>query len=60
MQISYLPWLTKSLFSPLVPLASLDTSAECQKNFIERISFIHQYDARKTPNEPIRGKVRYI
>uniref|UniRef100_A0A8D0YJM9 Uncharacterized protein n=1 Tax=Sus scrofa TaxID=9823 RepID=A0A8D0YJM9_PIG len=40
----------------IVPLASLDTSAECQKNFIERISFIHQYDARKTPNEPIRGK----
>ncbi|XP_057599240.1 uncharacterized protein C2orf73 homolog [Hippopotamus amphibius kiboko] len=40
----------------IVPLASPDASAELQKNFIERISFIHQYDARKTPNEPIRGK----
>lgn len=43
---------------PLVPLASPDASAELQKNFIERISFIHQYDSRKTPNEPMRGKVR--
>lgn len=42
----------------LVPLAFPDAPAELQKNFIERISFIHQYDARKTPNEPIRGKVR--
>ncbi|XP_007465747.1 PREDICTED: LOW QUALITY PROTEIN: uncharacterized protein C2orf73 homolog [Lipotes vexillifer] len=40
----------------IVPLASPDASAELQKNFIERISFSHQYDARKTPNEPIRGK----
>ncbi|XP_054431366.1 uncharacterized protein C2orf73 homolog [Pteronotus mesoamericanus] len=40
----------------IVPLACPDASAEVQKNFIERISFIHQYDARKTPNEPIRGK----
>ncbi|KAK2499015.1 hypothetical protein MC885_007232, partial [Smutsia gigantea] len=46
----------KSLFFSLVPLASPDASAELQKNFIERISFIHQYDARKTPNEPILGK----
>ncbi|XP_006174505.1 uncharacterized protein C2orf73 homolog [Camelus ferus] len=40
----------------IVPLASPDASAELQKSFIERISFIHQYDARKSPNEPIRGK----
>ncbi|XP_054584188.1 uncharacterized protein C2orf73 homolog [Eptesicus fuscus] len=40
----------------IVPLASPDASAELQKNFIERISFIHQYDSRKTPNEPMRGK----
>ncbi|XP_024408755.1 uncharacterized protein C2orf73 homolog [Desmodus rotundus] len=40
----------------IVPLACPDASAELQKNFIECISFIHQYDARKTPNEPIRGK----
>ncbi|KAM5317979.1 ciliary microtubule inner protein 6 isoform 3-T3 [Glossophaga mutica] len=40
----------------IVPLACPDTSAELQKNFTECISFIHQYDARKTPNEPIRGK----
>uniref|UniRef100_A0A8C2PKZ7 Uncharacterized protein n=1 Tax=Capra hircus TaxID=9925 RepID=A0A8C2PKZ7_CAPHI len=40
----------------IVPLVSPDASAELQRNFRERISFIHQYDARKTPNEPIRGK----
>ncbi|XP_036119195.1 uncharacterized protein C2orf73 homolog [Molossus molossus] len=40
----------------IVPLASPDASADLQKDFIECISFIHQYDARKTPNEPIRGK----
>lgn len=40
----------------IVPLASPDASAELQKNFIECISFIHKYDARKTPNEPILGK----
>ncbi|KAG8512307.1 putative protein C2orf73 [Galemys pyrenaicus] len=40
----------------IVPLASPDASAERQKNFIERISYIHQYDARKTPSEPIKGK----
>lgn len=40
----------------IVPLASPDASAELQKNFIEHISFLHQYDARKSPNEPIRGK----
>ncbi|XP_049726398.1 uncharacterized protein C2orf73 homolog isoform X1 [Elephas maximus indicus] len=42
--------------SGIVPLASPDASAEPQSNFIERISFIHQYDARKTPSEPLRGK----
>ncbi|XP_007936231.1 uncharacterized protein C2orf73 homolog, partial [Orycteropus afer afer] len=42
--------------SGIVPLASPDASAELQGNFIERISFIHQYDARKTPNEPLLGK----
>ncbi|KAM6180338.1 ciliary microtubule inner protein 6 [Erethizon dorsatum] len=40
----------------IVPLACLDASAELQNNFIEYISFIHQYDARNSPNEPIRGK----
>uniref|UniRef100_H0XCN3 Ciliary microtubule inner protein 6 n=1 Tax=Otolemur garnettii TaxID=30611 RepID=H0XCN3_OTOGA len=39
----------------IVPLASPDAS-ELQKNFIECISFMHQYDSRKTPNEPIQGK----
>ncbi|KAM9187828.1 ciliary microtubule inner protein 6 [Dugong dugon] len=42
--------------SGIVPLASPDASAELQSNFIERISFIHQYDARKTPSEPLQGK----
>ncbi|XP_012862007.2 uncharacterized protein C2orf73 homolog [Echinops telfairi] len=42
--------------SGIVPLASPDVSAELQSKFIERISFIHQYDARKSPNEPLRGK----
>ncbi|XP_054332341.1 uncharacterized protein C2orf73 homolog isoform X2 [Pongo pygmaeus] len=40
----------------IVPLASPGTSAELQNNFIEYISFTHQYDARKTPNEPLQGK----
>ncbi|XP_037663311.1 uncharacterized protein C2orf73 homolog [Choloepus didactylus] len=40
----------------IVPLASPDASAEPQSNYIERISFIHQYDARKIFSEPIRGK----
>ncbi|XP_062934529.1 uncharacterized protein C2orf73 homolog [Cynocephalus volans] len=40
----------------IVPLASPDVSVHPQNNFIECISFMHQYDARKTPNEPIRGK----
>ncbi|XP_069349979.1 uncharacterized protein C2orf73 homolog [Eulemur rufifrons] len=40
----------------IVPLAFPDASAELQNSFVECISFIHQYDARKTPNEPIRGK----
>ncbi|XP_010614136.2 LOW QUALITY PROTEIN: uncharacterized protein C2orf73 homolog [Fukomys damarensis] len=40
----------------IVPLACLDASAELQNNFMEYISFIHQYNARNSPNEPIRGK----
>ncbi|XP_021563187.1 uncharacterized protein C2orf73 homolog [Carlito syrichta] len=40
----------------IVPLAFPDVSAKFQNNFIEHISFMHQYDARKTPNEPIWGK----
>uniref|UniRef100_A0A2K6Q2F0 Ciliary microtubule inner protein 6 n=1 Tax=Rhinopithecus roxellana TaxID=61622 RepID=A0A2K6Q2F0_RHIRO len=40
----------------IVPLVSPGASTELQNNFIECISFIHQYDARKTPNEPLRGK----
>lgn len=47
-----------NLFPPLVPLASPNASAELQKNFIERISFVHHYDSRKTPSEPMRCKVR--
>nr|XP_027790107.1 LOW QUALITY PROTEIN: uncharacterized protein C2orf73 homolog [Marmota flaviventris] len=42
--------------SGIVPLASPDASAELQNKFTEYMSFIHQYDSRKTPNEPIRGK----
>ncbi|XP_005884712.1 PREDICTED: uncharacterized protein C2orf73 homolog [Myotis brandtii] len=40
----------------IVPLASPNASTELQKNFIERISFIHQYDSRKIPSEPMRCK----
>uniref|UniRef100_A0A8C8TRG4 RIKEN cDNA 4930505A04 gene n=2 Tax=Peromyscus maniculatus bairdii TaxID=230844 RepID=A0A8C8TRG4_PERMB len=40
----------------IVPLTCLSSSAEHEKKFVEYISFIHQYDSRKTPNEPIRGK----
>ncbi|NP_001093864.1 uncharacterized protein C2orf73 homolog [Mus musculus] len=40
----------------IVPLTSLDVSGEHENNFVEYISFIHQYDARRTPNEPIKGK----
>uniref|UniRef100_A0ABK0LMC6 Similar to human chromosome 2 open reading frame 73 n=1 Tax=Rattus norvegicus TaxID=10116 RepID=A0ABK0LMC6_RAT len=40
----------------IVPLTSLDVSEEHEDNFVEYISFIHQYDSRRTPNEPIRGK----
>ncbi|XP_046925803.1 uncharacterized protein C2orf73 homolog [Lynx rufus] len=40
----------------IVPLASPEASAELQKNFIEHISYLHQYDARKSPNELIPGK----
>ncbi|KAM5227879.1 LOW QUALITY PROTEIN: ciliary microtubule inner protein 6 [Ctenodactylus gundi] len=40
----------------IVPLACPDALAELQNNFIECISFIHQYDARNSVNEPVRGK----
>ncbi|XP_027244026.1 uncharacterized protein C2orf73 homolog isoform X2 [Cricetulus griseus] len=40
----------------IVPLTCLSSSGEQENNFEEYISFIHQYDSRKTPNEPIRGK----
>ncbi|XP_006778741.1 PREDICTED: uncharacterized protein C2orf73 homolog [Myotis davidii] len=40
----------------IVPLASPNASTELEKNFIERISFIHQYDSRKIPSEPMRCK----
>uniref|UniRef100_A0A8C6RTK8 RIKEN cDNA 4930505A04 gene n=1 Tax=Nannospalax galili TaxID=1026970 RepID=A0A8C6RTK8_NANGA len=40
----------------IVPLVCPDASGEHENNFVEYISFIHQYDSRKTPNEPIRGK----
>ncbi|EHB05718.1 hypothetical protein GW7_15252 [Heterocephalus glaber] len=40
----------------IVPLACPDASAELQNNFIKYISFIHQYDTRNSPNEPIPGK----
>ncbi|XP_055484724.1 uncharacterized protein C2orf73 homolog, partial [Psammomys obesus] len=46
------PWRGKSS----IPLTYLDASGEHEDNFVEYISFIHQYDARKTPCEPIRGK----
>ncbi|KAL6082301.1 hypothetical protein STEG23_021456, partial [Scotinomys teguina] len=41
----------------IVPLTCLSSSAERENNFVEYISFIHQYDSRKTPNEPIQGKL---
>ncbi|KAM9154837.1 ciliary microtubule inner protein 6 [Pangshura tecta] len=40
----------------IVPLAIPRTSTSLPKILQERISFIHQYNARKSPNEPIRGK----
>uniref|UniRef100_A0A8C8RDW2 Chromosome 2 open reading frame 73 n=1 Tax=Pelusios castaneus TaxID=367368 RepID=A0A8C8RDW2_9SAUR len=40
----------------IVPLATPRTSTGFPKILQERISFIHQYNARKSPNEPIRGK----
>uniref|UniRef100_A0A0D9RN09 Uncharacterized protein n=1 Tax=Chlorocebus sabaeus TaxID=60711 RepID=A0A0D9RN09_CHLSB len=48
------PWRERKI--SIIPLAFPGASAELQNNFIEYISFIHQYDARKTPNEPLRGK----
>nr|XP_006122177.2 uncharacterized protein C2orf73 homolog isoform X1 [Pelodiscus sinensis] len=40
----------------IVPLATPRTSTSLPKILQERTSFIHEYDARKSPNEPIRGK----
>uniref|UniRef100_A0A8C5KSC4 RIKEN cDNA 4930505A04 gene n=1 Tax=Jaculus jaculus TaxID=51337 RepID=A0A8C5KSC4_JACJA len=40
----------------IVPVVCLDASRKCKNSFIEYISFTHQYDARKSPNEPIKGK----
>ncbi|XP_074844607.1 ciliary microtubule inner protein 6 [Carettochelys insculpta] len=40
----------------IVPLATPRTSTCLPKILQERTSFIHQYNARKSPNEPIRGK----
>ncbi|XP_028676327.2 uncharacterized protein C2orf73-like [Erpetoichthys calabaricus] len=37
----------------IVPTISLSGA---QNNHVHRISFIHNYDSRKVPNEPIRGK----
>ncbi|KAM6221169.1 LOW QUALITY PROTEIN: ciliary microtubule inner protein 6 [Rhynchocyon petersi] len=42
--------------SGIVPLASPDVAGELESSFRECISFIHQYDARTNPNEPLRTK----
>ncbi|XP_072265791.1 ciliary microtubule inner protein 6 [Pyxicephalus adspersus] len=46
----------KTPLSGIVPLASPRGRNRLPKLFQEEISFIHQYDSRLTPNEPIRGK----
>ncbi|EMP23882.1 Putative protein C2orf73 like protein [Chelonia mydas] len=43
----------------IVPLAIPRTSTSLPAILQERTSFIHQYNARKSPNEPIRGKTPY-
>ncbi|XP_075056843.1 ciliary microtubule inner protein 6 [Mixophyes fleayi] len=40
----------------IVPLASPRSRNRLPKLLQEEISFLHQYDSRLTPNEPIRGK----
>lgn len=52
-------YLKTSLFCVhfIAPLASPRGRNRLPKLFQEGISFIHQYDSRLTPNEPIRGKV---
>ncbi|XP_018419829.1 PREDICTED: uncharacterized protein C2orf73 homolog [Nanorana parkeri] len=40
----------------IVPLASPRDRNGLPKLFQEEVSFLHQYDSRLTPNEPIRGK----
>ncbi|XP_073410022.1 ciliary microtubule inner protein 6 [Dendrobates tinctorius] len=40
----------------IVPLASPRGTNRLPKLLLEETSFLHQYDSRLTPNEPIRGK----
>ncbi|KAM3932529.1 LOW QUALITY PROTEIN: ciliary microtubule inner protein 6 [Leptodactylus fuscus] len=46
----------KSPLHGIVPLASPRGRNRLPKLLQEEISFLHQYDSRLTPNEPIRGK----
>ncbi|KAG8443696.1 hypothetical protein GDO86_009028 [Hymenochirus boettgeri] len=46
----------KSPVHGIVPLASPKTKTHLPKLLLEQISFLHKYDARTTPSEPIRGK----
>ncbi|XP_069811118.1 uncharacterized protein C2orf73 homolog isoform X2 [Dendropsophus ebraccatus] len=48
----------KSPLRGIVPLASPRGRNRLPKLLQEEISFLHQYDSRLTPNEPIRGKTR--
>ncbi|XP_072363966.1 uncharacterized protein [Scyliorhinus torazame] len=43
--------------SGIVPQVDPSELLSPPKDYREYISFIHQYDARKYPNEPIRGKI---
>ncbi|MEE6474301.1 hypothetical protein FKM82_010340 [Ascaphus truei] len=40
----------------IVPLASPRGRTRCPKLLQEQVSFLHNYDSRLTPSEPIRGK----
>ncbi|XP_053565318.1 uncharacterized protein C2orf73 homolog [Bombina bombina] len=40
----------------IAPLASPRTKIRLPKLLQEEISYVHKYDSRSTPNEPIRGK----
>ncbi|XP_077341675.1 ciliary microtubule inner protein 6 [Lithobates pipiens] len=46
----------KTPLQGIAPLASPRGRNRLPKLFQEGISFLHQYDSRLTPNEPIRGK----